>query len=993
MSSIDSGWSEIRRLVTGRVEDAFNEAFTLMNQGKNREAASIFDDITRLIPDSPEPYFLLGACRFNDGDTPGALMPLATSVYLEPDRADALSALGMTLRSLGHAEQARVCVARAAYLGNPQAPGVLEEMGIGFCPKCGGPRDLADGCQRCAGKPPQLSSPRRRTWSWAHLRKDDYRSGVTLPSNKLFDLGTAYLTRYRTGSDADDIDLAITYLELAAATAEPDSADRPKYLTQLGAVYRARFDCHGLAVDLEYAIDCHEQALALAPQDVPERAMILGNLGVAYIARYQHSGGAGSDLDRAAALMERALAVSPVSDGDRTAITANAATIYMFRYERGHAPDDLDRSVEMHEQTVAATAEDHPRLAGRLSNFSVALAHRYRHGKIPADLNQAIILAERAVAATPEEHGTWPMRLVNLGDLHLERYEAGLLPGDWDRAAEALEQAERGTPDGDPLLAKVLASLAYAYLAPGADRRSMDQPRLRAVARRLAATGNSPTPNRVQAGRNLGTLANAQDEHAIAVEVLDEAIALLPAVVGKGAAWSDREHELGRHLGLVSQAVAAHCAMNDPVGAVEIAESGRGIQLAAELDARGELTDLDERLPDLAQAFRQVRERLTATSSDSGGNPALLWARYGDLVSRIRSNPGFTHFLDTPRLADLRNAAVGGTVIMVNAGRDRSDAILISHDSDLMHVPLPRLKANDVERKAKAFLAVAYDRGGPTGPRGSALLSDILRWLWDTIWRPVSEAIPAADGLRRVWLLPIGTLGLFPLHAAGHPGQPGALDAFVSSYIPTLRVLAHTRDRPPPTVRRQLTIALSRTPGLPDLPGTIAEALDLGRSRSSIPPLLDEDATVSNVLAALPDATWVHFACHARADYFAPSSGGLRLHDGMLTIPEISRRHLEYAELAYLSACSTAHRNRDHVDESVNLASVFHLVGFRHVIASLWPLSDSFAAAASRSFYSALPEDPQAANAALALHQVTRELRAQHPQRADLWASLIHSGP
>jgi tetratricopeptide (TPR) repeat protein len=970
---------------------SFDAAFALMNQGKHREAAEIFESIAPgfLWLDA---QFLLGACRFNDGDIPGALMPLVTCVYHEPDHADALNALGMTLRSLGHAAQARVHLARAAYLGNPQAPATLEEMGIDYCRKCGGPRDRANQCPHCAGEPPRTSSPRRRTWSWAHLRKDDYRSRITLPSSALFDAGTAYLTRYRTDNDAANIDQAITYLELASATAKPSSPDHARYLSQLGTVYRARFAHYGLPADLEYAIDCHEQAIALAPKDDSVGVLILGSLAVAYLDRHQHDG-AEPDLDRAVALIERALMAPSVNEDDRTGVLANAASIYEERYQRRHEPGDLDRSIAVHEQTLAATPEDHPRLAGRLSNFGAALAERYGHSGAPSDLDRAIALTEHAVSVTPKGYQAWPTRLANLGNLRLARHEARKQATDLIQGTEALQQAENATDDRDPRLARTLSCLAGAYLAPGADRRSLSQSSLRALVRRLDGAGASPVSDRVKAGRGLGALANAQGEHAIAVGVLDAAITLLPAVAGKGAAWSDREYQFGRHLGLVSQAVAAHCAVNDPVGAVEVAESGRGIDLAQALDARDELTDLGEQLPDLAEAFRQVRNELAATSAGSGGNPAGLWTRYEDLISRIRGNPGFDNFLGVPPFADLRSAAAGGTVIMVNSGRDRSDAILISHDRDPAHVPLPGLKADDVLRNAKAFIAAVRDRGDLGGPDGDDKLSGLLGWLWDTLGRPVSEAMPDSVGPQRAWWLPIGLLGLFPLHAAGHPGQPGALDAFVSSYTPTLRVLAHARERQPPAVLRQLTIALSHTPGLPDLPGTMAEALHLGGRQGDIAPLLDERATISNVLAALPGATWVHFACHARADYLAPSPGGLRLSNGMLSIPQISRLRLDQAELAYLSACSTAHRNLDHVDESVNLASVFHLAGFRHVIASLWPLSDRFAATAAQRFYSLLPADSPAAGAAAVLHQVAHEARARYPRHPFLWASLIHSGP
>jgi CHAT domain-containing protein/tetratricopeptide (TPR) repeat protein len=994
----DDAQADFPAEVVAAAAQAFEAGKDLVGQGNYRRAAELFESVVRLFPADASAQCLLGVSRFNDGDDAGALMPFATCVYLKPDHVNARAGLGMTLRALGCAEQAPVHLARAAFLGHPQAPDILAEMGMDFCRKCGAPQNRPGGraatslsagpCQRCAGKPSAMSSPRRRTWSWAHLPEEDYRSRITLPSSRLFDLGTAYLTRYRDGSGSDDIDQAITYLELAVATA-PDSTV-PKHLSQLATAYRQRFECHGLPADLDYAIDCREQALALASQHDPDRVIILSSLGLAYSVRYQ-VGGAGSDLDRAVSLTERALQASPASEYDRTSAMANAAIIYRLRYRRSRAPGDLDRSVELHEQTLKATREDHPRFAGRLTNFSVALADRYRRGKAPDDLDRAIDIAERSVTATPKEDHNRPSRLHNLGLVRLKRYEERGLAADLAEGIEALRQAEATTPDGNLSVAYVVSSLANACLRSGAVRQSIGKPMLPALVRRLASADGSPAPDRVHAGTTVGTLANALGEHATARNVLDDAIGLLPAVAGRDTSWADREYRFAEHLGLVSQAIAACCAMNDPAGAVEIAESGRGLQLAAELDMSSELADLDQQLPELAGAFRQVRDRLTTASADPGGNLALLWTRYEDLVSRIRDNPGFAQFLRPPKLADLQHAAADGTVIMVNSGRDRSDAILVSRDRDPVHVPLDGLAADDVVANAEAFLAAIRDPGSVAGLQN--LLPGILGWLWETIGRPVSRKIPSSGRPQRVWWMPTGLLGLLPLHAAGHPGEPGALDAFVSSYTPTLRVLAHARARPPATARRQLTIALAHTPGLPDLPGTIAEALSLSRTCGGTPLLLDQEATVSRVLTALPDATWVHFACHARADYSAPSNGGLRLYDGLLTIPEISRCHLGSAELAYLSACSTAHRSWDHVDESVNVASVFHLAGFRHVIASLWPLDDSVAPAASRSFYQSLQQGPSAANAAQALHQVTRELQTVYPDRPDLWASLIHSGP
>lgn len=258
----------------------------------------------------------------------------------------------------------------------------------------------------------------------------------------------------------------------------------------------------------------------------------------------------------------------------------------------------------------------------------------------------------------------------------------------------------------------------------------------------------------------------------------------------------------------------------------------------------------------------------------------------------------------------------------------------------------------------------------------------MLAWLWDTVVAPVAEAV-STD---RVWWLPVGLLGLLPLHAAGYPDRAGALDRFVSSYLPTLRAL--DADRPAAVPRRQMVVSLPQTPGLAELPGTAAEAADLRRARPERPLLTGPGATVAAVMAALPNSTWVHFAGHAEAEVAGSGEAGLHLRDGLLTVSRIAALNLRDAELAYLSACSTGHRGV-FSDEPLALATAFHMAGFRHVIASLWPLDDEIAAVASRAFYRACDS---ADDAAAALHRAAVEMRAARPDRPDRWAALIHSG-
>jgi CHAT domain-containing protein len=186
---------------------------------------------------------------------------------------------------------------------------------------------------------------------------------------------------------------------------------------------------------------------------------------------------------------------------------------------------------------------------------------------------------------------------------------------------------------------------------------------------------------------------------------------------------------------------------------------------------------------------------------------------------------------------------------------------------------------------------------------------------------------------------------------------------------------------------------MPHTAGLPELPGTAAEAARLRTRYPDTAELANTGATVEAVLNALPQASFAHFACHAGSHPVEPSKSGLHLHDAVLSVPEVSKLRLRSGELAYLSACSTGQGSLYQADEAIQLGSAFQLAGYRHVIATLWPVDDAVAAAAAHRFYELLGDSPSADRAARALHEVTRGLRDRYPRQPHLWAPFVHSGP
>ena len=147
------------------------------------------------------------------------------------------------------------------------------------------------------------------------------------------------------------------------------------------------------------------------------------------------------------------------------------------------------------------------------------------------------------------------------------------------------------------------------------------------------------------------------------------------------------------------------------------------------------------------------------------------------------------------------------------------------------------------------------------------------------------------------------------------------------------------------------------------------------------------------MLEALPGRQWAHFACHAVSDLDEPSASHLLLSDHLeqpLNVLDLMRLDLTGAELAFLSACATARAAPDLPDEAIQLAAGFQLAGYRHVIATLWPISDAPAVRITRDLYQGLTT--AAADPAVALHAATRRCRNLSPRRPTAWAAHTHNG-
>lgn len=862
-------------------------------------------------------------------------------------------------------------------------------------------------------------------------------------------LATAYRSRFDRTGDPSDLDDAID----AGTTATALSGDQDatgRYLANLSAAYRTRFERAGRPADIEKAVENGRKAVAQTRADDPSRPRRVSTLGLALLRAFSVAGDLAL-INEAIELGREAASATQPGHRLRPRLLANLANGLRARYERAGDLADLNEAIALVRNAVTITATEDAALPRRLANLSAALLRRFESNRNQIDIDEAVALNLRAVELTPGEQPDKPQYLSGLGLARFRRFEAYADQADLDGAIAADLAAVNATAEDHPHLPGYLSNLVSPLLARYSIRRDPDDikaavriagaavslnrseehggfrfnlgialqacyeatgdeaARLDAAsefAATAAATATAPLI-RVTAAANQARLAGSTKDWAAADSAFSVAIKLLPLVSDRRIGWDSRQRLLAQLGGLASDATAIALRRDDPERAVTILEQARALLIGQALDTRvdtGALRTTHPELADELDGLLAVLNADTTPSTEEEIDPSAVvdptrWRRnavasFDSVLGRIRAIPEHVDFLRRPTFDELRRTASEGPIAAVNVSRYGSDAIILT-DQGIQVLPLPRLLSGDVARRANDFVAAMSTHSWSTND----VVSATLDWLWDTAVGPVLQDLRLTTRQAeptRIWWLPTGPLALLPLHAAG-----AAPDLVVSSYLPTLRSLALTRTAPQAAHgdRRGPSVAIGITEagGLPPLSRAVAEAqraLDLLRPVTTDPDngtvVADGAATWSAVSANLADAVWAHFACHAVTDTSDPSASALILYDRPLPVREITAGYRAARELAYLSACTTASSPGQLVDEAIHIASAFHLAGFRHVIGTLWRVSDSLSSELASSVYAKIVAG---VGPALALHDGIAAIRRRYPANPMLWAGYVHLGP
>jgi len=237
-----------------------------------------------------------------------------------------------------------------------------------------------------------------------------------------------------------------------------------------------------------------------------------------------------------------------------------------------------------------------------------------------------------------------------------------------------------------------------------------------------------------------------------------------------------------------------------------------------------------------------------------------------------------------------------------------------------------------------------------------------LHALWKNIVSPIVDHLAEirVPEKSRVWWCPTSELSSLPLHAAGpyRPKQKNLPDIYTSSYTTTLSALIRARSNTSGQCIVPKLLAIGQ-PG-EALPNVRAEIDNLCQLGDFVDVLVGAEANRDQVLHALQQHSWAHFACHGHlGDITQPFRASFELHSSSsLTLLELIQAKLPNTELAFLSACHSAEGDSITPDESIHLAAALQFCGFWSMVGTLWAMDDEDGPMISKEFYKYMFRNP-----------------------------------
>lgn len=914
-------------------------------------------------------------------------------------------------------------------------------------------------------------------------------------------LGNKMRNRYEAIGEVANLEESIRLATQAIELAPEEGIEQAIWINSLGVSLSQRFELHGDLSDIDKAIQAARETIRLTESSHPDQITWASNLSNRLYKRYCRTGNV-KDIAESIQTARHSTAEIAHDNPERLNCLTQLANALGSEFERTGELAVLEEAIEFARQAVNGTPEEHKARVMRLHNLGNKLERHWERTSSVASLQEAIVVAKQVVEPVLDNHPAGASFLASLSN-KLER-ELELIE-DESKAASNLDAIIGLTRDAMRLISpshreypSLLNDLArkldmrYQRTSNISDLEDAVQIVRRATTatvtddfnrgvllatlgklleKRFRQTGNvddrgaaidifyeawhfkwaAPFQRIKAAGSCLKLLAE-EGKFGAAARLGMDAIDFLPTMYTILLDRSDEQFVVETWASLATDTCAVLLANNQVEDALQYLERGRAVIIGKLLDHREDVSELQIAHPDLAHRYQKLVAEVNASPPPEPDHKSIKdvqrdrrrehMSQLDTCIKQIRDIEAHRRFLLGNATTEMQEAALGGTIVVVNVTDFRSDAIIVTPTS-IKAFSLPQLlDLLDMSNRSMGELirplrqsqlasldwpidqdhhwALGGDKTRDAKLKGSKPKMDDLRDFLERLWRSCVEVvltqlgllsqIPGKD-LGRIWWIGAGIANSLPFHAAGlhFPGSvDNTLSWAISSYTPSIRALRHAREKSNFRSEAQsvLLVAMPETPGYVNLPGVAVEARamhDTIQLPHSIQQL--DRPSREQVLVGLKNCSIVHFACHGSSDLWNPSNSCLMLQGSpaspleKLTVKEIMDVNLGQAWLAYLSACSTAQNDVSKLaDEQLHLASSFQVAGFSHVVASLWPSQDAICAQVASVFYQSLMitsgVEGSCMNRAVAeaLHKAVKVVREQNADRPHLWAQYIHSG-
>lgn len=786
----------------------------------------------------------------------------------------------------------------------------------------------------------------------------------------LVSLGNTLLDRSEIGRPVQDLEESVACLEQALTLVPRGTSRWGRIASNLANALVAMFRATGRHSPLLRARELFTDA-ADALDDPRDQEIVQGNLAACLQDLHDETGEI-SFLDEAIEVFRRT--VREPAESALPERRQNFGVALLTRFKRYMSSADLEQAIDQFRAVASLSAEDSVIHAAATNSLGNALSLRFDLLEHEEDLTAAIRAYEEAVHSARSDSIDRAMYQANLGVSLLRRAERSDSAADIEAAVAQQEIAAANVPQASQEYITVLAGLADSLAARAASTGSQaDAERAREAYRWVTTAALERLPERaIGSARSWGTWAASQESFPEAAEAWSYGLQAMEQLFRGQVTRLHKETWLRDAQGMSVQAAYALARTCDSAGACAALERGRALLLSETLQRdRADLEQLTKTgRADLYERYEAAVSRwnLLSRTGDRLDLPApvlpgvpgtSLTASAEDLrearqqldalIAEIRSVPGYQRFMQPPAFSDVVADAGPHPLVYVGAADAGGLALIVwPAGASAETVWLPALTEDALAAEVRAYRDAYQDylnspRTETDRARWESAIDAVTAFAWIALMEPLLTALGTAP---RVTLVPIGLLGVLPLHAAWTPdpvcatGRRYALDWTALSYAPNARVLGAAR-----TLRQEikgehlvvvdepdLGAAGSRWP----LPYSALEVAAAVATFGDHEVLSGREATADKVLTALARAQCFHLSCHGRADPANPLSAFLAMADGKpLTLRDVLGRRLS-ARLGILSACETAIPGDDLPDEVVALPAGLIQAGTAMAVASLW---------------------------------------------------------